>query len=61
MKEKNDSFYIFQDVPGPPFNLEFFDITMTSLRVSWEPPKLRNGKVIGYKITYKTTEQNESK
>ncbi|XP_066595112.1 protein sidekick isoform X2 [Prorops nasuta] len=48
-----------EDIPGPPNNLEFSEITMTSLRVSWEPPKLRNGQIVGYIITYETAEQNE--
>ncbi|XP_020295533.1 protein sidekick isoform X2 [Pseudomyrmex gracilis] len=48
-----------QDVPGPPHNLHFTEITMTSLRVSWESPKLRNGKIVGYLVTYETAEQND--
>lgn len=50
-----------QDIPGPPYNLQFTEITMTSLRVSWEPPKLRNGEIIGYIVTYETAEQNDRK
>lgn len=34
---------------------------MTSLRVSWEPPKLRNGEIVGYIVTYETAEQNDRK
>ncbi|KAK2580567.1 hypothetical protein KPH14_007691 [Odynerus spinipes] len=48
-----------QDIPGPPYNLQFSEITMTSLRVSWEPPKMRNGEIIGYVVTYETAEQND--
>ncbi|CAL7947530.1 unnamed protein product [Xylocopa violacea] len=48
-----------QDIPGPPYNLQFSEITMTSLRVSWEAPKLRNGEIIGYIVTYETAEQND--
>ncbi|KAG7208959.1 hypothetical protein KM043_015128 [Ampulex compressa] len=48
-----------QDIPGPPFNLQFTEITMTSLRVSWESPKLRNGEIVGYIVTYETAEQND--
>lgn len=48
-------------MPGPPYNLQFSEITMSSLRVSWEPPKLRNGKIVGYIVTYETAEQNERK
>ncbi|KAF5283152.1 hypothetical protein FQR65_LT02664 [Abscondita terminalis] len=48
-----------QGLPGAPANLRFTDITMNSLRVSWDPPKKRNGDIIGYIVTYETTEQNE--
>ncbi|XP_076627146.1 sidekick cell adhesion molecule isoform X4 [Colletes latitarsis] len=48
-----------QDIPGPPHNLQFSEITMTSLRVSWEAPKLRNGEIVGYIVTYETAEQND--
>lgn len=50
-----------QGLPGPPTNLTFFEITMNSLKVMWDPPKKRNGEIIGYIVTYETTEQNESK
>ncbi|XP_024084969.1 protein sidekick [Cimex lectularius] len=48
-----------QGLPGPPRNLEFTEITMTSLIVSWDPPKKRNGELIGYIVTYETAEQND--
>ncbi|XP_022907752.1 protein sidekick isoform X2 [Onthophagus taurus] len=48
-----------QGLPGAPINLAFSDITMNSLNVSWDPPKMRNGEIIGYLVTYETTEQNE--
>ncbi|KYB25519.1 Protein sidekick-like Protein [Tribolium castaneum] len=48
-----------QGLPGPPANLRFSDITMNSLLVSWDPPKKRNGDIIGYLVTYETTEENE--
>ncbi|XP_039313553.1 protein sidekick isoform X8 [Solenopsis invicta] len=48
-----------QDIPGPPYYLQFNEITMTSLRVSWKPPKLRNGEIVGYIVTYETAEQND--
>lgn len=34
---------------------------MTSLLVSWDPPKKRNGELVGYIVTYETAEQNERK
>lgn len=48
-----------QGLPGPPSDLRFSDITMTSLLVSWNPPKKRNGELVGYIVTYETAEQNE--
>lgn len=32
---------------------------MNSLKVSWTPPKYRNGDINGYIVTYETTEDNE--
>lgn len=49
-----------QGLPGAPVGLRFGDITMQSLRVEWEPPKKRNGEIVGYIVTYETTEENES-
>lgn len=48
-----------QGLPSAPTGLEFSDITMNSLKVSWEPPRYRNGEIIGYIVTYETTEDNE--
>lgn len=48
-----------QGLPGPPTNLRFTEITMNSLQMMWDPPKRRNGDIIGYIVTYETTEQNE--
>lgn len=50
-----------QGLPSAPVDLLFTEITMNSLRVSWSPPKKPNGDIIGYIVTYETTEQNESK
>ncbi|KAJ8914572.1 hypothetical protein NQ315_010036 [Exocentrus adspersus] len=48
-----------QGLPSAPANLRFTEITMNSLVVSWDPPKKRNGDIIGYIVTYETTEENE--
>ncbi|KAF2903932.1 hypothetical protein ILUMI_02247 [Ignelater luminosus] len=48
-----------QGLPSAPVNLRFTEITMNSMKVSWDPPKKRNGDIIGYIVTYETTEQNE--
>lgn len=49
-----------QGLPGAPVGLRFGEITMQSLRVEWEAPKKRNGEIVGYIVTYETTEENES-
>ncbi|CAH0555093.1 unnamed protein product [Brassicogethes aeneus] len=48
-----------QGLPGAPVNLRFNEITMNSLVVTWDPPKKKNGDIIGYIVTYETTEENE--
>ncbi|XP_055298302.1 protein sidekick isoform X8 [Sitodiplosis mosellana] len=48
-----------QGLPGPPSTLNFTDITMHSLRVSWNAPKRKNGEILGYIVTYETTEEND--
>lgn len=50
-----------QGLPGPPAGLQFSDITMQSLKVAWEAPKKKNGEILGYIVTYETTEENDSK
>ena len=50
-----------QGIPGPPANLKFSDITMTSLKVSWEQPEKPNGEILGYIVSYETAKQDESK
>ena len=49
-----------QGIPGPPANLKFSDITMTSLKVSWEQPEKPNGEILGYIVSYETAKQDES-
>nr|NP_001284758.1 sidekick, isoform I [Drosophila melanogaster]AHN59229.1 sidekick, isoform I [Drosophila melanogaster] len=46
-------------VPSAPLHLRFSDITMQSLEVTWDPPKFLNGEILGYLVTYETTEENE--
>ncbi|XP_076265168.1 sidekick cell adhesion molecule isoform X3 [Rhynchophorus ferrugineus] len=48
-----------QGLPSAPVNLRFMDITMNSLVVMWDPPKKPNGDIVGYIVTYETTEENE--
>merc|ERR1719242_733643 len=49
-----------QGIPGPPANLKFSDITMTSLKVSWEQPEKPNGEILGYIVSYETAKQDEN-
>ena len=50
-----------QGIPGPPANLKFGEITMNTLKVSWDPPVKPNGEILGYIVAYETAEQDESK
>ena len=50
-----------QGIPGPPSNLKFSEITMNTLKVSWDPPLKPNGDILGYVVAYETAEQDESK
>ena len=50
-----------QGVPEPPANLKFGEITMNTLKVSWDPPVKPNGEILGYIVAYETAEQDESK
>lgn len=50
-----------EGLPSAPVNLRFLNITMNSLVVNWDAPKKRNGEILGYIVTYETTEENESK
>ena len=49
-----------QGIPGPPANLKFGEITMNTLKVSWDPPVKPNGEILGYIVAYETAEQDES-
>ncbi|ODM95509.1 Protein sidekick [Orchesella cincta] len=43
-----------QGPPGPVSNISFYDITMTSLKLSWERPAKPNGEIAHYLVTYET-------
>ena len=49
-----------QGIPGPPDNLTFSEITMNTLKVSWDVPQKPNGEILGYIVTYETAEQDEN-
>lgn len=44
--------------PGKPRSLDFFNITMTSLNVTWEPPSNPNGIIKFYGLTYRSLADN---
>ena len=48
-----------QGIPGPPDRLRFSEITMNTLKVSWDPPQKPNGEIIGYIVAYETAQQDE--
>ena len=50
-----------QGIPEPPVDLKFNEITMNTLKVSWDPPIKPNGEILGYVVAYETAEQDESK
>eukprot|EP00090_Calanus_glacialis_P041134 TRINITY_DN7227_c0_g1_i2.p1 TRINITY_DN7227_c0_g1~~TRINITY_DN7227_c0_g1_i2.p1 ORF type:complete len:2186 (-),score=220.82 TRINITY_DN7227_c0_g1_i2:579-7136(-) len=49
-----------QGIPGPPSNLTFSEITMNSLKVSWDKPLQPNGEILGYNVAYETAKQDEN-
>ncbi|VDP48490.1 unnamed protein product, partial [Soboliphyme baturini] len=42
------------DIPGPVGSLTFSDISVDSVNVSWMAPAEPNGKILGYRVTYRT-------
>ena len=49
-----------EGLPGQPSNLRFTEITMNTLKVEWDDPLKPNGEIVGYLVTYETSEQDES-
>ncbi|XP_027197018.2 sidekick cell adhesion molecule [Dermatophagoides pteronyssinus] len=46
----------FQDVPGPPSNVTFPDVTLTTARIKWDIPEEPNGEILAYKVTYRLSD-----
>ena len=46
----------FQDVPGPPSNVTFPDVTLTTARIKWDIPEEPNGEILAYKIAYRLSD-----
>ncbi|KPM09144.1 sidekick-like protein, partial [Sarcoptes scabiei] len=51
----------FQDVPGPPSNVTFPDVTLTTARIKWDIPEEPNGEILAYKISYRLSEEQNHK
>ena len=60
-RSKSVSVRTLQGLPGKPSNLRFTEITMSTLKVEWDPPLKRNGEILGYLVEYETSHQQESK
>ena len=43
----------FEDVPGPPSNVSFPDVSFTTARVIWDVPSEPNGEIFKYRVTYR--------
>ncbi|CAK9251217.1 unnamed protein product, partial [Sphagnum jensenii] len=48
----------FQDVPGPPSNVTFPDVTHTTARIQWDIPLEPNGQILAYRISYKMSDED---
>ena len=42
----------FEDVPGPPSNISFPDVSYTMARIIWDVPAEPNGEILAYKVNY---------
>lgn len=42
----------FEDVPGPPSNVSFPDVTTTTARIIWDVPQEPNGEILAYRISF---------
>ncbi len=50
-----------EDIPGEVGHLNFDEITMSQVKVSWRPPIEPNGILLGYYVTYETLINDFSK
>ncbi|CAL4093041.1 unnamed protein product, partial [Meganyctiphanes norvegica] len=42
----------FEDVPGPPSDVSFPDVSFTYARIIWDVPEEPNGQITSYSLTY---------
>lgn len=47
-------------MPDEVSSLQFDDISDRAVRVLWSPPKKSNGVLIGYKLSYQVTDNNDT-
>ena len=46
----------FEDVPGPPSDVSFPDVSFTYARIIWDKPDEPNGEIIAYSVSYQLAE-----
>lgn len=49
----------FQDVPGPPSNVTFPDVTLTTARIKWDIPEEPNGEILAYRVSYQMSDEHD--
>ena len=47
----------FEDVPGPPSNVSFPDVSFTTARIIWDVPTEPNGEIMKYRVTYRKSDE----
>ena len=50
----------FEDVPGPPSNVSFPDVSFTTARIIWDVPTEPNGEIMKYRVTYRKSEETSN-
>jgi hypothetical protein len=58
--QPTSTFRTLPGLPGPPSGLAFSQVTMTSLKVSWDQPASVNGEILGYSVSYQAANQEEN-
>ena len=51
----------FEDVPGPPSNVSFPDVSFTIARIIWDVPTEPNGEILKYRVTYRRRPEAHSR
>ena len=50
----------FEDVPGPPSNISFPDVSYTTARIIWDVPLEPNGEIKAYRVNYHLLNSTEN-